>query len=59
MGSPGVPTLVGFETDCLPPLSLEYHQHPSIFFFFLLFVGCFRMIIWTPAVLSVLYACVS
>ena len=27
--------------------------------FFLCLVGCFRMIIWTPTVLSVLYACVS
>ena len=26
--------------------------------FFLCLVGCFSMIIWTPAVLSVLYACV-
>ena len=25
--------------------------------FFLCLVGCFSMIIWTPAVLSVLYAC--
>ena len=25
---------------------------------FLCLVGCFRMIIWTPTVLSVLYACV-
>ena len=25
---------------------------------FLCLVGCFSMIIWTPAVLSVLYACV-
>ena len=26
--------------------------------FFLCLVGCFSMIIWTPTVLSVLYACV-
>ena len=26
--------------------------------YFLCLVGCFSMIIWTPAVLSVLYACV-
>ena len=28
-------------------------------FFFNCLVGCFSMIVWTPAVLSVLYACVS
>ena len=28
------------------------------FFFFLGLIGCFSMIIWTPIVLSVLYACV-
>ena len=28
------------------------------FFFFYCLVGCFSMIVWTPAVLSVLYACV-
>ena len=27
-------------------------------FFFNCLVGCFSMIVWTPAVLSVLYACV-
>ena len=28
------------------------------FFFFYCFVGCFSIFVWTPAVLSVLYACV-
>ena len=30
----------------------------SVFVFFNCLVGCFSMIVWTPAVLSVLYACV-
>ena len=28
------------------------------FFFFNCLVGCFSMIVWTPSVLGVLYACV-
>ena len=52
---PGYPSV---QNNPWPPLTLTWVFFFFFFFFFYCLVGCFSRLVWTPAVLSVLYACV-